>query len=78
MSTTPNQQPVFKVIRLMKLASTQPNRLGKMDAFVTYSVNGRGSNTIIIPSENLTEQNIKTAIKDDYQKHAKLATLEFT
>ncbi|MDE1871732.1 MAG: hypothetical protein KGI06_05845 [Candidatus Micrarchaeota archaeon] len=72
------QPPTFKVIQLIKIPSQDPTRLGKLDALVTYTVNGKGRFTIKIPSENLNENNLKAAIKADYQKEIKLHTLEFT
>jgi len=70
--------PTFTVIQLIKIPSQDPNRLGKLDALVTYTVNNKGRFTIKIPSENLNENTLKTAIKADYQKEIKLHTLEFT
>ncbi|MGI0061020.1 MAG: hypothetical protein ACREBA_01045 [Nitrosotalea sp.] len=78
MSSSTPASPIFRVIRTIKIASTLPSRLGKMDYLVTYSVDGKGSYTINIPEENYNEVNIKTAIKSDYSKHAKLHNLTFS
>lgn len=54
------------VISVLDVPSTDPTRVGKMDALITYRIDPLHSFTIRIPAENLTPDKIDAAVRSDY------------
>jgi hypothetical protein len=54
------------VISVLDVPSSDPNRMGKMDALVTYRIDPLHSFTIRLPAEGLTPDKIDAAIRSDY------------
>lgn len=66
MSNPLPQQTTLTVISTMDVPSTDPARLGKMDALVTYRADPLHSFTIRIPADGLTPPILDAAIKSDW------------
>lgn len=48
--------------------SQDPNRAGKMDAFITYSIDPLHRYTIKVPAEGLTADKVDALIRQDWQQ----------
>lgn len=72
MAQNPADQPTAQVISVLDVPSAEPNRLGKMDALVTYRIDPLNSFTIRIPAEGLTPEKIDTAVRADWNQRKQL------
>ena len=54
------------VISVLDVPSTDPNRMGKMDALITYRIDPLHSFTIRLPAEGLTPDKVDAAVRSDY------------
>ena len=86
---TPNEAPSpqaspqqeireVEIIDVRPVPSTDPNRLGKMDTLVTYRVDQFRVYVVRIPKEEVTEEDIRKAIKEQLEKVVKWAGRRLT
>ena len=62
----------IKITEAVEIPSPDPARLGKKDTWVTYTVDGVRSYSIIIPYELATEERIEQEIRKAELERAKL------
>ena len=67
----------IKVIEAVEIYSATPERLGKKDALITYSVDEVGIYMVTLPAEEATEDKIKEAITKAETARQKLIGKEF-
>ena len=75
MSSIPNQgstQPEAKILSVIDVPATDPNRMGKLDARITYQVDPLHIFAVQVPAENLTPEIEDAAVRADYAKRSKL------
>ena len=68
----------FKVIDTRKIPSADPNRIGKLDWLVTYQLDAYHTYVVTIPTDELTEDVIKEAVRKDVEAVQRFAGKEFT
>lgn len=62
----------IKIAEAVEIPSPDPARLGKKDTWVTYTVDGTRTYSIIIPAELATEAEIEAAIRKAETERQKL------
>lgn len=55
----------IKVIEMRRLASPNPERLGKFDALVVYERPTGDRGVVMVPSEDVSEEAVSEAIRAD-------------
>lgn len=67
----------IKIIEAVDLFSADPERLGKKDRMITYTVDGARRYMIVIPAEEATEERIMEEIRTAEESRARLIGKEF-
>ena len=68
----------FKVIDTRRIPSSDPTRLGKLDWLVTYQLDAYRTYMVTIPKDELTEDEIKEAVRKDIEAIGRWVGQEFT
>ncbi len=66
------EKPTVMVISVADFPSNDPNRLGKMDAFITYRLDALHTFTIKTPGEGLTPDKVDALVRQDFQSRKQL------
>jgi len=67
-----------RIISIMKMPSMERDRMGKMDYYVRYTINNSPDiQTIRIPEEEFTPENVLEKIKEEVSKIGPLLGKEF-
>jgi hypothetical protein len=61
-----------KIVEAVEVVTTDKARLGKMDLWVTYTLDGAGPYMAILPKEGYTEAKLADAIRASQAERAKL------
>ena len=68
----------FKVIDTRRIPSGDPNRIGKLDWLVTYQLDAYRTYMVTIPKDELSEAEIKDAVRKDIEAIGRWVGQEFT
>lgn len=66
------------IIMMSALPSADPTRQGKTDTMIVYSVDAGTPATIILPTEEATEEGVKRAIAAQHSQQVALQGKTFT
>lgn len=70
--------PAIKILDLREIPSADPKRIGKMDKVVSYQIDGKTTDLIVLPAETFTEDRLKAEIKAKSEERAKWVGKEFS
>jgi len=68
----------FKVIDTRRIPSADPARLGKLDWLVTYQIDAYRTYMVTIAQDELSETEIKEAVRKDLEAISRWVGQEFT
>lgn len=68
----------FKVIDTRRIPSADPARLGKLDWLVTYQLDAYRTYMVTIPKDELSEDDIKEAVRKDIEAVGRWTGKDFT
>jgi len=68
----------FKVIDTRRIPSAEPTRIGKLDWLVTYQLDAYRTYMVTIPQDELSEADIKDAVRKDIEAIGRWVGQEFT
>ena len=68
----------FKVIDTRRIPSADPARIGRLDWLVTYQLDAYRTYMVTIPKDELSEDDIKEAVRKDIEAVGRWTGKEFT
>ena len=68
----------IEIIEAIDVPTADPARLGKLDTWITYKVEGARVYSLAIPKEFATEEKIMQSIREAEEGRAKLIGRKFT
>ncbi len=66
-----------KVLKTIPMPSSDPATKGGVNTWVIYQVDGKRTETVVLPKESPTEAEIQTAVKAAEAKRAKITGSPF-
>jgi len=67
-----------KVIRRLEVPSAQPTRLGKIDYWISYEVDGAGPFILVMPKEEFSEARFLEKVREEIRATTAFVGKEFT